>query len=160
MPRLPQNSMPSCSTGLVFLDSKLVSLLQVQRATARAQHAMMLAATPQQLRSLASSRSPSPASPYEARHLLAAGNVSDRMDSAGEQCLLVRMFMHEAGIAGSGVSSFKLTISLKLTCLCHLQQLGSHQAICLPVQQGSSVADKEHAAASALWPNFGTCLLR
>ena len=82
--------MQSCSTILPFLDSALSPPLQVQRATARAQNALMLAATPQQLRSQTPSRSPSPASPYEARHLLAAGNVSDRMDSAGEQSPLVR----------------------------------------------------------------------
>lgn len=78
----------------------------------RAQNALMLAATPQQLRSQTPSRgSPSPASPYEARHLLAAGNVSDRMDSAGEQCLLLRGLQASRWTEGGLVSMFMLAVA-------------------------------------------------
>lgn len=77
----------------------------------RAQNALMLAATPQQLRSQTPSRSPSPASPYEARHLLAAGNVSDRMDSAGEQCLLLRGLQASRWTEGGLVSMFRLAVA-------------------------------------------------
>ena len=105
----------------------------------------MLAASPQQLRGQTPSGSLSPASTYEARHLLAAGSVTDRMDSAGEQGLPVRGVQ-----AGRWDSRRPYEQCHACTCQSNLQQPGSREAICLPVQQGCSEADKEHAAGSAI----------